>query len=143
MGYRLGPIVIIEDSEDDQQTLRAVFDRLNVPNELKFFETAEDAFIYIETTKDNPFLIISDMNLPRMSGAQLKTMLNLNEHTSNKAIPFVFLTSTAAHEAVLASYKCSSQGYFVKSANIDSLEHMLELIITYWKLSRHPNPKLT
>jgi DNA-binding NarL/FixJ family response regulator len=143
MGYRLGPIILIEDDEESQSALKAVLQNLKVPNELKCFTNPEEVYVYLETTSDHPFIIFSAMKLPHMSGAQLKTQLNLNEHTSRKGIPFVFLETTAAHEAVLASYKCSSQGYFVKSSDKEALTHMIELILNYWKLARHPNPKLT
>ncbi len=32
-----GPIIVIEDDEDDQEDLRLVFEKLNYPNEVIFF----------------------------------------------------------------------------------------------------------
>jgi CheY-like chemotaxis protein len=142
MGNRIGPIIIIEDDEDDQQILREVFERLHVPNELKFFGNAEDAYAYLETTTDKPFLIFSDINLPRMSGAELKKKINVNEKIRRKSIPFVFLTTTSAHQAVLDAYESLAQGFFTKPNNLTSLERMIEMILNYWKISRHPDPNL-
>ena len=140
MGYRLGPIIIISNDAEEETRLKEVFTKLKVPNELKFFTDPETVYVYLETTKDKPFIIFSDIRLPTMSGAKLKYLINLNEQTSNKCIPFVFLADSSTHEDVLASYKCSSQGYFVKSKDIEVFTHVMEQILDYWKLSRHPDP---
>ena len=140
MGYRLGPIVIIQHDLEDQAMLKEVFTSLNVPNELKFFAHPEEVYMYLETSKDFPFIIFSEMYLPTMSGAKLKHMINSNESLSRKSIPFVFLASTSNHEAVLESYRCSSQGYFVISNDKEAVTHLVERILDYWKLSRHPDP---
>jgi CheY-like chemotaxis protein len=143
MSYRLGPIIIIEDDPDDQDILREVFHSLKVPNELKFFSQCDDAYQYLDTTTDKPFIVFSDINLPKMSGAELKHKINEATHIRRKSIPFVFLTTTSAHEAVLDAYESLAQGFFTKPNDIQSLRKMVEMILNYWKLSRHPNPNLT
>ena len=142
MGTRIGPIVIIEDDADDQEGLREVFQALNVPNELKFFNNCSDAYRYLETTRDKPFLIFSDINLPGMSGAELKKKINVNASIRRKSIPFVFLTTTSNHYAVLDAYESLAQGFFTKPNNSESLKQMIEMILNYWKISRHPDPNL-
>jgi len=140
MGNRIGRILIIEDDVDDQEDLRVVFQSLNVPNELRFFSNCEDAYRYLETTRDKPFLIFSDINLPRMSGADLKRKINANTQLRRKSIPFVFLTTTSAHQAVLDAYKSIAQGFFTKPNSIESLKHMIEMILDYWKNKQTPRP---
>jgi CheY-like chemotaxis protein len=140
MGNRVGPIVIIEDDEDDQDILKEVFESIHVLNELKFFTTSEEAYQYLETTTDKPFLIFSDINLPGMSGSDMKRKINLNTHIRRKSIPFVFLTTTSAHHAVMDAYESLAQGFFTKPNNMKALKQMIEMILNYWKLSRHPDP---
>jgi CheY-like chemotaxis protein len=139
---RLGPIIIIEDDADDQEIMKDVFTSLNVPNQLKFFGTCVEAYQYLETTSDKPFLIFSDINLPGMSGAELKKKINENVQLRRKSIPYVFLTTTSEHHVVLDAYENLSQGFFTKPNNIGDLKKMIEMILTYWKLARHPNPSL-
>src|SRR4051812_2296619 len=105
MGNRIGPILIIEDDIDDQENLKEVFLGLNVINELRFFTNCYDAYQYLETTTDKPFLIFSDINLPGMSGAELKRKINANTYIRRKSIPFVFLTTTSSHNAVMDAYE--------------------------------------
>ncbi|HZF64058.1 MAG TPA: response regulator [Chitinophagaceae bacterium] len=140
MGSRLGPILVIEDDPDDQMILKEVFDSLRVPNEIKVFSDCFSAYHYLETTADKPFLIFSDINIPKMSGAELKKKINAVAHIRRKSIPFVFLTTTSAHEAVLDAYESIAQGFFTKPNDIESLKNMIQMILNYWKLSRHPDP---
>jgi CheY-like chemotaxis protein len=142
MGNRIGPIIIIEDDIDDQEDLKEVFQGLNAPNELKFFDNCNDAYRYLETTHDKPFLIFSDINLPGMSGAELKKKINENAALRRKSIPFVFLTTTSNHNAVLDAYESIAQGFFTKPNNMESLKQMIEMILNYWKISKHPDPNL-
>lgn len=143
MSSRLGPIIVIEDDEDDQEVLREVFQSLNVPNEIKVFNDCEEVYLYLESSTDRPFIIFSDINMPKMSGAELKRRINESVYLRRKSIPFVFLTTTSAHEAVLDAYESLAQGFFTKPNHFDSLKNMVEMILNYWKICRHPNPDLT
>jgi CheY-like chemotaxis protein len=140
MGSRIGPILIVEDDEDDQHALTQVFQDLEVANELKFFHTCPDAYHYLETTEDKPFLIFCDINLPGMTGADLKRKINANTYLRRKSIPFVFLTTTAANSAILDAYESLAQGFFTKPNTMEPLKRMIELILSYWKISKHPDP---
>jgi len=142
MGNRIGPILIIEDDIDDQEDLKEVFLGLNVINELKFFSNCFDAYQYLETTSAKPFLIFSDINLPGMSGADLKRKINANTYLRRKSIPFVFLTTASSNNAVLDAYESIAQGFFTKPNDMESLRHMIEMILNYWKISKHPDPNL-
>jgi CheY-like chemotaxis protein len=139
---RSGPILIIEDDPDDQYFLVDALKELKIPNEVRLFGNCLDAFHYLNTTKEKPFLIFSDINLPLMSGAELKKKINEVDHIRRKSIPFVFLTTTANHEAVLDAYESLAQGFFTKPDNMDSFKRMIEMILNYWKISRHPDPNL-
>jgi CheY-like chemotaxis protein len=139
---RIGPIIIVEDDLDDQDLIREVFESLEVPNELNFFTSAVDAYEYLKHTNDKPFIIFSDMNLPKMTGAEFKKKINENDRLRKLSIPFVFLTTTSSHSAVLTAYDNNAQGFFTKPHDMRSFKEMLALILNYWKLCRHPDPNL-
>jgi CheY-like chemotaxis protein len=139
---RIGPIIVIEDDPDDRQMLKDVFQQLRVKNELRFFDNCPDAYDYLKVTSDKPFIIFSDINLPKMTGAELKKLINKDDKIRRKSIPFVFLTTTSDHQSVLDSYESLSQGYFTKPNTFQNLVTMVEMILNYWKIARHPNPNL-
>jgi CheY-like chemotaxis protein len=133
-----GPIVIIEDDQDDQELLKEVFEELSMSNLIRFFSSCVLAFDYLLTTIERPFLIISDINLPAMTGIDLKLKINENELLRKKTIPFVFLSTNSENAVVARAYQLLAQGYFVKPTKISDLKEMLLRIIEYWKLCSHP-----
>jgi len=134
-----GPIIIVEDDRDDQELMKEIFGELKVPNVIKFFNSCIKVLEYLRTTLERPFLIISDINVPVMTGIQMREEINAQECGYLKRIPFVFLTTTAEQSSVMAAFDRCAQGYFVKPTSIQELKDMLRLIIDYWSVSRHPN----
>jgi two-component SAPR family response regulator len=134
-----GPIIIIEDDHDDQELLTEVFEKLNTPNIIRFFDSCLKAMDYLLTTLEKPFLIISDINVPLMSGLEFRIQINSNDSLRKKFIPFIFLT-TAFHPDVIArENEICLQGYFVKPSSIGELTEMFRAIINYWKFCARPD----
>lgn len=134
-----GPIIIAEDDPEDQDILREVFNDLNIKNELKFFESGDAAFNYLVTTLEQPFLIISDVNLIGMNGHELKQRINENESLRKKAIPFIFLTTTVDNKVLNNAYAMMIQGYFQKESTIAEIRKQIRTIVDYWSFCKHPN----
>ena len=134
-----GPILIIEDDFDDQDILKEVFEDLQIPNTILFFGTCMEALDYLLSATEKPFLIISDINLPAMTGLQLKKQINNNDYLRNKCIPFIFLSTSPDHLAITTAYDVQAQGYFIKPPRIGELKEMMALIIGYWKFCSNPS----
>jgi CheY-like chemotaxis protein len=129
-----GPIIIVEDDHDDQDLLKEVFEELKVPNLLRFFTSCMEALNYLLTTIENPFLIISDINLPTMNGFDFKLTINENELLRRKNIPFVFLSTNSEKTAIAKAYEVLAQGYFIKPVKLLEIKEMILKIVDYWKL---------
>ncbi|HEY0356391.1 MAG TPA: response regulator [Flavisolibacter sp.] len=136
---RYGPIVIAEDDIDDQEILKEVFESLSITNELLFFETGEDVYNYLVTTNQKPFMIISDVNLVKMDGLELRRRINANDYLRKKSIPFIFLTTSSNHVAISEAYELMVQGYFKKENNFKQIQNCIRMIVEYWQVCRHPN----
>jgi CheY-like chemotaxis protein len=133
-----GPILIIEDDADDQELLCEVLKELQIPNVLKFFNSCMQAFDYLLTSIEKPFLIISDINIPVMTGLEMCKKIMDHESLRIKGIPFLFLTTTSDRQTITQAYEIPVQGFFVKPSNIQELKNMLKTIIDYWKVCKHP-----
>jgi len=133
-----GPIIIIEDDDDDQEVLKEVFTELQVPNLLRFFSSCKEAFEYLLTTIERPFLIISDINVPAMTGLELKEKINQHEVLRRKNIPFVFLSTTAETTTIAKAFDLLAQGYFIKPVKLLDIKEMILKIVDYWKTSSRP-----
>ena len=133
------PIICIEDDPDDQFIIELAAKELNIPRQLRFFSDAESAIHYLETTDEQPFLILCDMNLPGINGLELRQRLNDNEYLRKKSVPFVFLTTGASREVVNKAYAETVQGFFQKTNDYDKLKRQLGVLIAYWEECLHPN----
>ena len=136
---KAGPIIVIEDDSDDQHLLRLVFDELQYGNEVIFFANGEDALEYLKDEAVYPFLILSDINMPKLDGFALRTMVHTNEGLSRKCIPYVFFTTTANEKAVYSAYTMSVQGFFVKPTDYGRLVGTIRKIVEYWQECYAPN----
>ncbi|WP_460911683.1 response regulator [Spirosoma areae] len=72
-----GPVIVIEDDHDDQYLLSEVFKKLGYTNEVLYFFDGQHALDYLQDTTVSPFLILSDINIPRLDGFVLKDKYRL------------------------------------------------------------------
>ena len=132
------PIVIVEDDIDDQELLREVFQELTLPNTINFFATCKEVMEYLFDTIERPLLIISDINLPGMTGLDLKQKLNENEQYTKKQIPFIFLSTNVDDQTLTRAYDLTVQGIFKKPSSMQGIKETIKMIIDYWKLCLRP-----
>ena len=134
-----GTIIIIEDDAEDQEVLAEIFEKMGYPNKILYFFDSTKVLDYLENSNDKPFIIISDINLPKLSGIALRDKLHNNEQLRIRCIPYLFLTTSIAHRDVIEAYSKSIQGFFIKPVKFSELERMIQNIITYWKDCTAPN----
>jgi CheY-like chemotaxis protein len=134
-----GPVVIIEDDPDDQEFLNLVFKKLNYPNQIMYFLDGEDALAYINKTDVLPFLILSDINMPKLSGFELREKLRTDAALNTKCIPYLFFSTALTQKAVIDAYSLSAQGFFVKQNSMIELEKTIFVIMEYWMRCAAPN----
>jgi CheY-like chemotaxis protein len=138
---KAGPILILEDDEDDQEFFSDCFEALQTKNEIIYFKKAQPALDYLRTTRDQPFIIISDINLPIMNGLEFRQLINDDEFLRKKSIPFIFYSTSASPAAVDQAYDLTVQGFFIKDHSIENFHETMSLILKYWERCRHPNSK--
>ena len=134
-----GPIIIIEDDLDDQFFLETVFKKLNYENQLVFFDDGETALAYLNSVNTLPFLILSDINMPKLNGFELRKKLKTDAALQLKCIPYLFFSTAANQPAVIEAYSMSVQGFFVKQNSLEELEKTISVIMEYWARCVAPN----
>lgn len=134
-----GPIIVIEDDADDRDLLMEVFKELNFENEINYFKDGESALTYLINEPLEPFLILSDINMPRLNGLELKEKIQNNEDLRLKCIPYLFFTTSANQQHVIDAYSKSVQGFFVKPNSIEKLTTIIKKIVEYWQECESPH----
>ena len=134
-----GPIIIIEDDTDDQELLKEVFQKLDYANNIIFFTDPQDALIFLNKTDITPFLILSDIHMPKLNGFELREKIRTDALLEAKCIPYLFFSTASNQKSVVDAYSMSAQGFFVKQNSMVELEKTISVIMEYWKRCAVPN----
>jgi CheY-like chemotaxis protein len=130
---KAGPIIVIEDDMDDQAILVEIFSELGYENKIVYFHDGNEALQYLNQTEVQPFLILSDINMPKISGFELRSKIFTNEQLQMKCIPYLFFTTGGTKKAVLDAYAMSVQGFFLKPSSMEKLKGTIRKIVEYWQ----------
>lgn len=134
-----GPIIIIEDDIDDQDILKDIFKELQYGNKVIFFGDSVKALEFLTDTEIEPFLVLSDINMPKLNGMELREKVHNNEDLRLKSIPYLFFSTSAEQKHVIDAYSRSIQGFFVKPNNYERLKEVIRKIVEYWQECESPN----
>ena len=123
----------------DQEMLADVFNELGYENEILYFGDGEIALNHLENNKVEPFIVFSDINMPKLNGMVLREKIHNNEDLRLKCTPYLFFTTSAEQQHVIDAYSKSIQGFFVKPNSFLELKRIMKTIIEYWKECVSPN----
>ncbi|WP_229208971.1 response regulator [Dyadobacter luticola] len=115
-----------------------VFNELGYVNSRLYFPDGLSALEYLHKTTDLPFLILSDINLPKLDGLELRRKLHTDAALSLKCIPYIYFTTAINQKAVIDAYSTSAQGFFIKPSKMEDVK-TIRLIVDYWKQCAAPN----
>lgn len=134
------PILLIDDDLDDADIFKSILGELQVQNELVWFHSTLDAFDFLKKMDGQPFLIVSDVNLPKQTGIEFKKRVDQDPLLKTKCIPFVFLSTSVDKYVVTQAYEeLTIQGFFKKPSSYAATKVLLREMIEYWRHCEHPS----
>jgi len=141
---RNGDIIIIEDDADDREILAEVFEQVltenNYSNRLVMLEDSATVIDYLKETGTEPFLLLSDINMPKVDGFALRNRIYNDPELKDRCIPYIFLTTSGGNENYIQqAFQLSVQGYFCKPVRFEDYKKLITEIVLYWKLSKTPS----
>ncbi|MEU3509422.1 response regulator [Streptomyces longwoodensis] len=115
-------VLLVEDDPGDELMTREAFEDNKIGNTLHVVRDGEEAldFLYRRgqyTDAPRPDLILLDLNLPKYDGRQVLEKIKSDPDLSH--IPVVVLTTSAAEEDILRSYKLHANAYVTKPVDLD------------------------
>ena len=132
-----GPIVVIDDDADDRQFFYKVLSSL-VPNEIVLLHDSTKVVEYLLDSSCDPFLIISDISMPKINGFELRDAIIKEPEIMEKKIPFLYFTGAWNEYSFTEACKRPINGFFHKASSLDELTEILSDIIDYWKSTDGP-----
>jgi response regulator RpfG family c-di-GMP phosphodiesterase len=134
-----GKIILVDDEKYEKKLLELSLKKRGWDVVMEYFSNPEVALEYLKNTKDEIFLIISDMNMSsKMNGLDFKKEIDKSFESHKKSIPFIFSSSADQKEEIEEAFLYRVQGYFKKPMDINEQAEMFNIIIRYWIISNHP-----
>lgn len=133
-----GKVILIDDDTDDQELFKQAYSELGIENELVVFKDARKAYDYFNTNDADLFLIIADINMPKMTGIELRDKMQQVGVVRLRTIPFLFLTTGTAEDNLIYAYSHSVQGFFLKPPTYSELKTVIGNVFSYWSNCSEP-----
>lgn len=113
---------------DDFSTMRRIVRNILRDLQFKNIIEAEDGDAAVNILKTQKIdLIVSDWNMPKMTGLDLLKWVRGNERTAN--MPFLMVTAESQKENIIEAVKAKVSNYVVKPFTAATLAEKLEKIL--------------
>jgi len=134
-------ILLVEDNAVDQEAIQRAFKRHRIANPIHVAADGIDALALLRGTDGHtklprPYLVLLDLNLPRLNGVELLREIR-SDPELHDSIVFV-LTTSKRDEDRMASYDLNVAGYVVKSDVGAGFIRLIELLDHYWRIVEFP-----
>jgi CheY-like chemotaxis protein len=139
-------LLLVEDNPADVRLVREAL-ALELAQGTLQFSTARDgadalAFLHCHapyTQVAAPDLILLDLNLPGISGAEVLT--ELKQDPQLHFVPTVVLTSSARPQDINECYKLGASAFLVKPIGLEQFLHVVQLTVAFWGASEFRTPR--
>jgi len=133
-----GIFLFVDDDKDEHFLLKMSMKQLEIKNQVVSCYNGLEALTFLRESDHEIFLILSDINMPKMDGLEFKRMIDLIPELKAKAIPFFYHTSKSTPAEVKTAYSLNIQGYLKKAPDIDGTIRSIARIIELWTDCVHP-----
>lgn len=130
--------MFVDDDRDAYELFKEAFATF-ADNEILYAENGEEGLKLLQAHRNHLFMIISDINMPKMNGLEMKRIIEGTPELKIRAIPFMFRT---VHDNVVVTkeaYSLGIQGLFIKTDDAALLRRQIGTILQFWDMAVHPN----
>jgi two-component system response regulator len=134
------PILLVEDSPDDEALALRAFKKSNMGNEIIIAHDGEEALNYLfgrgQYADRNvallPAVVLLDLKLPKIDG--LEVLRQIRNNPATKGLPVVILTSSKHEEDMVKSYNLGANSYVRKPVDFNEFVNAVGQLGMYWLL---------
>lgn len=128
-------ILLVEDDPGDVRLTREALIEGRILNNLNVAPDGVEALAYLERKGEfahapRPDLIFLDLNLPRMDGRELLSIIKADSDL--RRIPVVILTTSAAEQDILKSYDLHANCYVTKPVDLEQFISVVRSVESFW-----------
>jgi len=116
-------ILLVDDFQAMRRIIKDILKKIGYPNVLE----AEDGVVAWEILMKNKIdLVISDWNMPRMTGIEL--LRKVRAHNDYANVPFLIVSAECEQENIVEAIKAKVSNYMVKPFTQETMEQKIEKI---------------
>ncbi|MCH8622202.1 response regulator [Undibacterium sp. TS12] len=131
-------ILVVDDDDVDVLGIERALKKLKIANPIIRARDGIEALDILRSPEGlpRPYLILMDINMPRMNGLEMLAELRNDKHLSS-AVVFV-LTTSQDDQDKLQAYSQHVAGYIVKQHVGDGFMRVTEMLDHYWRVVELP-----
>ena len=134
-------ILLVEDDDVDAEGALRAFKQKKIANPMRRAKDGIEALDILRGTNgaekiEPPFMILTDINMPRMDGIELLEEIRKDEQL-RPSVVFVLTTSQNEEDKVKA-YHFNVAGYLIKPDVGEDFIKMVDMLDRYWKIVEFP-----
>ena len=130
-------ILLVEDDDIDAIGIQRSLKSLNLLNPIHRTRDGLEALEALRNdTVERPFIVLLDLNMPRMNGLEFLSAVRSDARLSDIVV-FV-LTTSQLDEEISAAYQKNIAGYIVKSSPKQDYKQLIRFLENYWNLVELP-----
>lgn len=134
-------ILLVEDDEVDAEAIVRAFRKQNLKHPIMIVPDGFEALRVLRgetgaTRVRSPYLILLDLNMPRMNGVEFLQLLRQDPQLRCSVV-FVLTTSDSDQDK-LAAYSAQIAGYLLKQKAGENFVNLVDMLTVYWRLIEFP-----
>lgn len=141
------PILLAEDSPDDQVLMLRALKKKNITNPVVIANDGVEALDYLlgagsRAGQDplRPAVVLLDMKMPKLGG--LDVLERMRREPSIKHIPVVILTSSDEEQDKMNSYELGANSFVRKPVDFNEFAEAMGKLGMYWILVNEAPPNV-
>lgn len=131
-------LLLVEDDDVDAEAIQRAFRQQRIASPFVLARDGVEALAMMRdrATLPYPYIVLLDINLPRMNGLEFLEALR-DDPDLGRAIVFVLTTSDRAEDKI-AAYSHHVAGYILKSRAGEDFLEVVQMLTVYWRLVEFP-----
>jgi chemosensory pili system protein ChpA (sensor histidine kinase/response regulator) len=123
---------VVDDDEDDRLLIQLAFEKANFLD-FGIFADGNSVLEYLQSNSEKlPKLIVSDYNMPRLSGLELLKSIKADDTLMH--IDVIILSTSSSQTYIDNCIKCGATGYYVKPSSEKEIIEIAKEILLKVKL---------
>lgn len=137
---RGGPVLLVEDNENDVILTQIAFKKARLANPLLVVRDGEDALAYLQGQEPYadrgeypfPILVLLDLRMPKLDGFEVLKWISTQPFRDEVLV--AVLTSSQNEPDVQRARDSGADSYLVKPPNPDALLHLVQRLNAFWMI---------